>query len=75
MLLGAANHFNEIGFEHPTLGIGNWTAEAVKIWAGSQGQSLAFHHAGGDVVQLIPYDLHGVKRLGIPGIAHQEYTR
>jgi hypothetical protein len=73
MLLGAANHFNKVGFAHPKRGVGNWTAEAVNAWASDR--RLAFHHAGGDVVQLIPYNLHGAKRLGIPGIAHQEFTR
>jgi hypothetical protein len=73
MLNGAANHFNETGFAHPTRGTGNWTADAVELWASQQ--SLAFHHAGGDVVQLLPYNLHGARYHGIPGVTHQEFTR
>jgi hypothetical protein len=73
MLLGAADHFNATGLAHPTRGTGRWTAEAVETWASQQ--RLAFHHAGGDAVQLVPYNLHGARRLGVPGLSHQEFTR
>lgn len=31
---------------------------------------LSPHHAGGDVIELIPYQLHGCKPKGIAGITH-----
>jgi hypothetical protein len=68
---GTARYFNEIGLTHPEGGV--WTGTYVKAWASRN--ELAFHHAGDDVVQLVPYSLHGARRRGIPGITHMEFDR
>ena len=68
-----AKYFNRIGKPHPDGGTGNWTGSYVKVWASQY--KLAFHHAGDNVIQLIPYDLHGARRRGIPGLTHMEFDR
>jgi hypothetical protein len=68
-----AKYFNENGVPHPEGAGVEWTGTYVKGWAGEQ--ELAFHHAGDNIIQLVPFALHGSKRNGIPGVAHQEFTR
>jgi hypothetical protein len=68
-----ARHFNEARIPHPGGSTLKWTGTYVKKWASEH--DLAFHHAGNNVIQLVPYTLHGARRRGIPGVTHMEFDR
>ncbi len=48
-----------------------WTQRKVEDWL--QEERLSLHHAGGDEIQLVPWELHGNRRAIPPeaGVSHQ----